>query len=97
MPYYIETFDKPDSAQLRADNRPDHLEFLRQNASKLLACGAKLNAEGAATGSTYILDVETEQEAKAFLDQDPFTQVGLPGDVRMTYWRKAVLDGKAFV
>ena len=97
MPYFIETFDKPDSAQLRADNRPDHLEFLRQNASKLLACGAKLNAEGAATGSTYIVDAETEEDAKAFLDQDPFTKVGLPGEVKRTYWRKAVLDGKAFV
>jgi uncharacterized protein YciI len=97
MPYLIETFDKPNSAQLRADNRPEHLEFLRQNASKLLACGAKLNAEGAATGSVYILDAETEEEAKAFLAQDPFSKVELPGEIKMTAWRKAVLDGKAFV
>ncbi|GGJ83060.1 YciI family protein [Pseudomonas matsuisoli] len=97
MPYLIETFDKPGSAQLRADNRPDHLEFLRQNASQLLACGAKLDADGVATGSVYIIDVETEEEAKAFLAQDPFSKVGLPGEIKSTSWRKVILDGKAYV
>jgi uncharacterized protein len=97
MPYLIETVDKPDSVQLRTDNRPVHLEFLRQNAAKLLACGAKLDADGVATGSLYIIDVETEEEAKAFLAQDPFSKVGLPGEMKSTYWRKAILDGKAYV
>ncbi|MDR6356750.1 uncharacterized protein YciI [Pseudomonas psychrotolerans] len=41
--------------------------------------------------------METRAEAEAFLAQDPFSKVGLPGEVRITRWRKAVLDGKAFV
>ncbi|TWI56586.1 hypothetical protein IQ22_01037 [Pseudomonas duriflava] len=98
MPYLIETWDKQGSEQLRQNNRPAHLDFLRENASKLLACGAKLDDAGAnASGSVYIVDVETRDEAEAFLAQDPFSQVGLPEKVMITRWRKAVLDGKAFV
>lgn len=98
MPFLIETWDKPNTTQLRQDNRPAHLDFLRENASKLLACGAKLDEEGAnASGSVYIVDVETREEAEAFLAQDPFSQVGLPEKVNIVRWRKAVLDGKAFV
>lgn len=98
MPFLIETWDKPNTTQLRQDNRPAHLDFLCENASKLLACGAKLDDEGAnASGSVYIVDVETREEAEAFLAQDPFSQVGLPEKVNIVRWRKAVLDGKAFV
>jgi uncharacterized protein YciI len=98
MPFLIETWDKPDTAQLRQDNRPAHLDFLRENAAKLLACGAKLDDGGTnASGSVYIVDVETREEAEAFLAQDPFSQVGLPEKVNIVRWRKAVLDGKAFV
>ncbi|APQ12382.1 hypothetical protein NS274_21060 [Pseudomonas oryzihabitans] len=98
MPFLIETFDKPDSLALRQEHRPAHLDFLRENAAALLACGAKLSDDGATpSGSVYIVDVETRAEAEAFLAQDPFSKVGLPSEVRITRWRKAVLDGKAFV
>jgi len=98
MPFLIETFDKPDSLALRQEHRPAHLDFLRENATALLACGAKLSDDGETpSGSVYIVDVETRAEAEAFLAQDPFSQVGLPAEVRITRWRKAVLDGKAFV
>ncbi|MDR6180900.1 uncharacterized protein YciI [Pseudomonas sp. SORGH_AS 211] len=98
MPFLIETFDKPDSLALRQQHRPAHLGFLRENAAALLACGAKLSDDGeTATGSVYIVDVETRAEAEAFIARDPFTSAGLPGEVRITRWRKAILDGKAFV
>lgn len=94
MPYLIETTDRPKSAQVRQDNRPTHLQFLRDNASRLLACGAKLDAQGQATGTLYILDVETEQEALAFLAQDPYSKADLAGEVKTSYWRVAVLNGQ---
>ena len=98
MPFLIETWDKPNTTQLRQDNRPAHLDFLRENASKLLACGAKLDDEGAnASGSIYIVDVETREEAEAFLEQTPSSQIGLPERLNILRGRKAVLDGKAFV
>ena len=54
MPFLVETFDKPDSLALRQQHRPAHLDFLRENAAALLACGAKLSDDGeTATGNPY--------------------------------------------
>jgi uncharacterized protein YciI len=98
MPYMIETFDKPNSQDVRAKARPEHLDYLRAEAAKLLACGAKLEDDGTtAVGSLYIVDVETRAEAEAFIAADPFSKVDLFENVRITRWRKAVLDGKAYV
>lgn len=98
MPYLIETFDKDNHQEVRAKNRPEHLEFLKQEAAKLLACGAKLLDDGAtATGSLYIVDVETRAEAESFIAADPFSKADLFKEVRITRWRKVILDGKAYL
>ena len=46
MPYVIETWDKPDSLELRMSVRPMHIEFLKANTAKLLGAGAKLSDDG---------------------------------------------------
>ncbi|SNB68787.1 hypothetical protein SAMN07250955_106242 [Arboricoccus pini] len=98
MPYMIETFDKDNHQEVRAKNRPEHLEFLRREAAKLLACGAKLLEDGVtATGSFYIVDVETRAEAETFLAADPYSKADLFKEVRITKWRKAILDRKTYI
>lgn len=98
MPYMIETFDKPDSAELRQQLRPSHLDYLEKNKKLLLACGAKLEDDGTTgTGSFYIVDVETREEAQAFIDGDPFTSGGLFERMVLTRWRKAYLNGESFL
>lgn len=95
MPYIIETFDKPGHGHVRAKARDEHLAYLDTNKAKLLACGGKLDDEGkAATGGLYLLDVETRQEAEAYIAADPFTAVDLFERVVITRWRKAFFDGK---
>ena len=97
MPYLIETTDNANGSAIRQAQRPAHLQFLRDNATLLLACGAKLNSQGQTTGTLYLLNVETEQEALHFLSQDPYSKADLAAEVRTSYWRVAVLDGKARV
>lgn len=98
MPYFIETTDRAGTAATRAELRPAHLDYLRAQAALLLACGAKLDDEGEnADGSVYIVDVETRDEAQAFIDADPFTRGDLFESVRIRRWRKAVLAGVAYV
>lgn len=93
MPFHIETWDKPGHAQLRRDLRPAHLGFLEQHASLLIACGAKLEDDGAdAGGGIYIVDTEDRQQAERFILSDPFHVGGLFRDVRITRWRKAYVD-----
>lgn len=94
MPYFIETFDKPDHQHVRQANRPEHLAFLEANKTLLLACGAKLNDDGGdGGGGVYIVDVDTRAAAQAFIEADPFHKAALFAEVRITRWRKAYLDG----
>ncbi|KAG8148655.1 hypothetical protein BFF94_036805 [Burkholderia catarinensis] len=90
MPYVIETWDKPDSLSLRMKARPDHLELLAENASMLLACGAKLADDGKDLGGgLYVVDTDMRSEAQAFIESDPFFRAGLFDKVQITRWRKA--------
>ena len=50
MPYIIETFDKPGHQAVRQQQRAAHLEYLDANKGLLLACGAKLQDDGADAG-----------------------------------------------
>lgn len=99
MPYFIETTDKPGHQQVRQQHRQDHLRYLDENKELLLACGAKLNEDGTdAGGGLYIVDVETLQEAQAFIHNDPFHSAGnLFETIRISRWRKAYVDGKCFL
>lgn len=94
MAFFIETFDKPGSAELRLSERDDHLAFLQQHRALLLACGAKLNDDGSnAGGGVYIVDVDTHAGAEQFIAQDPYTLAGLFARVNITRWRKAYVGG----
>lgn len=98
MPYMIDTFDKPDTGELRQKLRPAHLDYLEQNKKLLLACGAKLLDDGVTgTGSFYILDVETREEAQAFIDADPFASGGLFDRIVINRWRKAYLNRESYL
>jgi len=98
MPYLIETFDKPDTAELRQQLRPAHLDFLERNKALLLACGAKLQEDGVTgTGSVYIVDLDTREEAQAFIDGDPFTAGGLFERITINRWRKAYINGESYL
>ncbi len=93
MPYFIETWDKPNHQHVRDRARAEHLAFLEANKHRLLACGAKLTADGAgATGGVYILDTESQEEAEQFLAADPFSGVELFASVAVTRWRKAYFN-----
>lgn len=95
MPYIVETWDRADTLDLRRQLRPEHLEYLERYSHLLLACGAKLTDEGSdAGGGLYVLDVETRDEAQAFIAADPFYKGGLFDRVAVTRWRKAYLAGQ---
>ncbi len=98
MPYIIETFDKPNSLDVRKAHRPAHLQFLEDNKALLIACGAKLHDDGGDLGGgIYIVNLESREEARALIEADPFYQAGLFADVKITRWRKAYVDGCSYL
>jgi uncharacterized protein YciI len=98
MPYFIETYDKPDHYWLRLQERTAHLDFLALHADSLLACGAKLSDdESTASGGIYVVDVEDRGAAAAFIANDPFYKAGLFADVSIARWRMAYLVGTCYL
>lgn len=98
MPFLIETWDKPGSADLRARTRPDHIAYLEANLDRLIGAGAKLSDDRqAALGTVYVTETDSREEAQAFLDADPFTLAGLPDRMALTRWRKAIFDRRSFI
>ena len=96
MPYIIETFDKPGHQAVRQQQRAAHLEYLDANKGLLLACGAKLQDDGAdAGGGLYLVDLDTREAAQQFIDADPFAQAGLFERVAITRWRKPTSTASA--
>jgi uncharacterized protein YciI len=98
MPYAIITQDKPDHAQVRAQARPAHLEYLTTHKHKLLAAGALIDDDGTGGhGGILIVDTDDRAEAERFIAEDPFTKAGLFAKVTVTRWRKAFFNKERLV
>ena len=77
MLYVIHCFDKQDHLQVRMDNRPAHVEYLKSFGDKLHAAGPTLDAEQSMNGSVVILDLDSLADAEAFAANDPYAKAGL--------------------
>lgn len=97
MPFFIETTDKPGIGAQRADLRPEHLTYLESQKSLLITVGAKLDDEGKPIGSVYVVDLDTREEAEAFIAADPFSKADLFAETRVIAFRKAFVDGVSYV
>jgi uncharacterized protein YciI len=94
MPYMVTADDKPGTADLRFRVRPSHIAYL----GKLIAAGAKMEDDGVtATGSLYVIDTDSREEAERFVADDPFMKEGVFAGFVATRWRKAIVDGRSFI
>lgn len=98
MPYVIIARDKPNSLELRAKLRPEHLEYLERHKASLMAAGGLLEDDGSGgTGSVLIVETDDRAQAEAFAAGDPFNRGGLFASVEVVRWRKAFFAGERFI
>lgn len=91
MPYFaIHCIDKPDSAELRAATRAEHLAYIGTVADHVLVAGPLLRPDGRAMGSLLIIDFEDRDAAIAFTEQDPYRLAGLFESRSVTNWHKVM-------
>lgn len=91
MPYFaIHCIDKPDSAELRAATRAEHLAYVNTVVDRILVAGPLLRPDGRAMGSLLIIDFEDRDAAIAFSAGDPYQQVGLFESRSITNWHKVI-------
>jgi hypothetical protein len=89
MAFMIYCIDKPGHAEVRAANRPAHVDHLTRHERQLVVAGPLLSPDGLAMiGSLIVLDADDRAAAEAFVAADPYTGAGLFQSVTITPYRK---------
>ena len=89
MLFAIFCTDKPDSADIRAANRPAHLEYARAHADQIVVAGPTQTDDASAmNGSLLVMEFADLAAAKAFAQNDPYNQAGLFESVAVRPWKK---------
>jgi len=86
--------DRPASLDLRMATRPAHLEWLKNEAHKIVSGGALLDPAGQPAGSLIVIDVADRAAAEAFAAADPYTKAGLFEGTVVRPFRQVYKDGE---
>ncbi len=88
MHFIVYCIDKPGHAQVRADNRADHVEFLKSHRAQIVTAGPTLDDAGdGMTGSLLIVDFPDATAAEGFAANDPYARAGLFESVTIKPWK----------
>ena len=89
MLYAIYCKDKPNHLQTRLDNRPAHVDYLKQFAGQHVCTGPLLSDDGQGmVGSLLVMEFADKEAAEDFAASDPYAKAGLFQSVTITPFRK---------
>lgn len=80
--------DKPGHLQVRLDNRPAHLDFLRKlnDEGALKFAGPLMADDGKPMGSLIVVEAADKMEATRIGCEDPYAKAGLFDSVKIRAW-----------
>lgn len=81
--------DKPNAQEIRAENRPAHLDYLG-SAGHVAQAGPLLDPDGGMIGSLIILDVPDMATAETWAQNDPYAKAGLFAEVQLIEWKRVI-------
>ena len=90
MLFVVHCVDKENHLEVRMENRPMHVEYLKSYGDKLFAAGPTLDEAGNMNGSVVILDLDNKQLAEEFAANDPYAKAGLFALVTINEWKKVL-------
>lgn len=89
--FVVHCTDKPDHAQVRADNRAAHVDYLKAHIGAVVMAGPTLTEDRSGmTGSLLVLDFPDRAALDAFLAADPYATAGLFQSVTVLPFRKVL-------
>jgi uncharacterized protein YciI len=93
MYFVILTSDKPNSARIRQETRPAHLDYIQGFGKQIVAGGATLTEDGESmTGSFILVNMPDRAVVEAFVRNDPYVRAGLFETVEIRRWRKVIFN-----
>lgn len=90
MLYALICEDRPDAGTLRADTRPAHIDYLKSLGTQLRFAGPFLDPQEKPMGSLVVVEAQSEADARAVADADPYAKAGLFSGVTVRRWNWAV-------
>jgi len=88
MLFIIHALDKPGHLQVRMDNRPAHLEWVKSFADRVRVAGPMLGDDGETpVGSCFIMEGDSVAELEMHFAQDPYVIAGLFEQVSIMPYR----------
>jgi uncharacterized protein YciI len=96
MLWAIYCVDNASTAAIREKVLQPHRDYLQSQKRILVLAGATQTDDGKeATGSLFVVNVDSRAQAKAFSDGDPFTKNGVFRSVTITRMRKGQWNPEA--
>ena len=78
MIFAILLMDRPGTAELRIQIRPEHRAYLRERADRMAFAGPLTSEDGATTvGSLLVMDFPSKAAVETWLQDEPFTKAGV--------------------
>ncbi|WP_193366875.1 YciI family protein [Pelagibius marinus] len=91
MNFVLYCVDKAGHGQVRADNRPAHLEYLNSKLEQIVIAGPMTSDAGdAVLGSLLVIEAADRAEAEAFAAGDPYAKAGLFDKVEIKAYKKVL-------
>lgn len=87
MLYAVICTDKPGSLNIRLENRPAHVEFLKSLGDRLAFAGPFTDEKGSPNGSLVVIEAADLKAAEATADQDPYAVAGLFENRTVRPWK----------
>ena len=72
MQYIIKAYDGANRLEKRLAVRPRHLENMAKVPGKVICAGGLLDDEGKMKGSVLIMDFESKELLRQYLDSEPY-------------------------
>ncbi|MCC7266277.1 MAG: YciI family protein [Caulobacteraceae bacterium] len=85
--YVLMCFDKPGALDLRLATREAHFAYVRGHSIKMRLGGPFLNEAGEMVGSLIFIEADSQAQAQAFSDDDPYTKAGVFERVEIRPWK----------
>lgn len=91
MTFVLYCVDKPDHGHVRAENRPAHIDYLKENIDRIVIAGPMTSDDGETVkGSVIVVNDASRADAEAFAAGDPYAKAGLFESVTITAYKKVL-------
>jgi len=75
---------------IRKEHSAEHFDYFAANRDKIVIAGGLRPGPGEPyCGGLWVLEVDSRDEAKSLIEQDPFFRLGLRKGYRLLVWGKA--------